>query len=66
MSLERTNLFHTHKGYHTINSLYFTKIVTFTQANNKFWRKMMTIGSARIDEYGKATGGKAGDQKQKV
>lgn len=26
---------------------------------------MTTIGSARIDEHGKATGGKAGDQKQK-
>lgn len=27
---------------------------------------MTTIGSARIDEHGKATGGKAGDQKQKT
>ena len=26
---------------------------------------MTTIGSARIDEHGKAIGGKAGDQKQK-
>ena len=26
---------------------------------------MTIIGSARIDERGKATGGKAGDQKQK-
>lgn len=26
---------------------------------------MTTIGSARIDEHGKAVGGKAGDQKQK-
>ena len=25
---------------------------------------MTIIGSARIDEHGKATGGKAGDQKQ--
>lgn len=27
---------------------------------------MTIIGSARIDEHGKATGGKAGDQKQKT
>lgn len=27
---------------------------------------MTTIGSARIDEHGKASGGKAGDQKQKA
>jgi hypothetical protein len=26
---------------------------------------IITIGSARIDEHGKATGGKAGDRKQK-
>ena len=27
---------------------------------------MIIIGSAKIDEHGKATGGKAGDQKQKT
>lgn len=33
---------------------------------NKGDHTIMTIGSARIDEHGKATGGKAGDQKQKT
>ena len=27
---------------------------------------MIIIGSARIDEHGKAVGGKAGDQKQSI